>query len=98
MGEKRRISKTWKNRAQACKEVYLVARRASKYAVYATKNVAKEKKFGCTVSKRLIMESCKLLKANEETIRMLLGKRMLKMTTRICVLALRLKAMLERTL
>lgn len=44
------------------------------------------------------MESCKLLKANEETIRMLLGKRMFKMTTRICVLALRLKAMLERTL
>lgn len=40
----------------------LVAKRIFKYyPVYAEKKVAKKKKFGCTISESVIMESYKLL-------------------------------------
>ena len=46
VGEKRRVWKVWK-KGKASKEEYLVAKRASKHAVYSAKKVAEEKKFDC---------------------------------------------------
>ena len=57
VGEKRRVWKAWK-KGKASKEEYLVAKRASKHAVYSAKKVAEEKKF---VSKNVIVEFSKLL-------------------------------------
>ena len=46
VGGKTRLWKAWK-KGKASKEKYLVAKRASKHAVYSAKKVAEEKKFHC---------------------------------------------------
>ena len=46
VGGKRHLWKAWK-KGKANKEEYLVAKRASKHAVYSAKKVAEEKKFHC---------------------------------------------------